>query len=61
MEFDDQNALDRYLFDVPRRWAQALAKKKDTHGAAAGFGRTRASQLPGVSPARRCSSCRGLR
>jgi hypothetical protein len=35
MEFDDQNALDRYLFDLLAGWAQTLAKKNDTHAAAA--------------------------
>ena len=49
MEFDDQNALDRYLFDLLASWAQGLAKKNDTHAAAALV--DRASQLPGLTGA----------
>jgi hypothetical protein len=49
MEFDDQNALDRYLFEVLSNWAQALAKKNDTHTAAALV--ERASALPGLTGA----------
>jgi hypothetical protein len=49
MEFDDQTALDRYLFDLLASWAQVLAKKSDTHGAAALV--DRASQLPGLTGA----------
>ena len=48
-EFDDQNALDRYLFGLLQEWAKAVAKKGDTH-AAAGFV-DRASQLPGLTGA----------
>jgi hypothetical protein len=47
MEFDDQNALDRFLFDVLSNWAQVLAKKNDTHGASALV--ERASGLPGLT------------
>jgi hypothetical protein len=47
MEFDDQNALDRYLFDLLAGWAQTLAKKNDTHAAAALV--ERAGQLPGLT------------
>jgi hypothetical protein len=46
-EFDDQNTLDRFLFDLLTQWAQDLAKKGDTHGAAEMV--TRASQLPGIT------------
>jgi hypothetical protein len=46
-EFDDQNSLDRYLFDLMTGWAQGLAKKGDTHAAAEMVGR--ASQLPGIT------------
>jgi hypothetical protein len=49
MEFDDQTALDRYLFDLLAAWAQVLEKKSDTHGAAALV--DRASQLPGLTGA----------
>jgi hypothetical protein len=49
MEFDDQNALDRYLFDLLATWSKGLAKKNDTHGAAALV--DRASQLPGLTGA----------
>jgi hypothetical protein len=47
MEFDDQNSLDRYLFDTLAAWAKAAAKKADTHTAAALV--DRASQLPGLT------------
>jgi hypothetical protein len=46
-EFDDQNTLDRYLFDLLAVWAQDLAKKGDTHSAADLV--ARASQLPGIT------------
>ena len=49
MEFDDQNALDRYLFDLLAGWSQTLAKKNDTHAAAALV--ERATQLPGLTGA----------
>ena len=49
MEFDDQNALDRWLFDVLAAWARNSAKKNDTKSAAALV--DRASQLPGLSGA----------
>jgi hypothetical protein len=49
MEFDDQNALDRWLFDVLSGWAKAAAKKNETKAAAALV--DRASQLPGLSGA----------
>lgn len=47
MEFDDQNALDRFLFDVISSWAQVLAKKNETHAAAALV--ERAASLPGLT------------
>jgi len=47
MEFDDQNALDRFLFDVLSNWAQVLQKKNDTRAAAALV--ERASALPGLT------------
>lgn len=49
MEFDDQNALDRWLFDLWTSWARDLQKKGDTHGAAALV--DRASALPGLTGA----------
>jgi hypothetical protein len=49
MEFDDQNSLDRFLFDLVSSWAQGLAKKNDTHGAAALVDRL--GQLPGLTGA----------
>jgi hypothetical protein len=49
MEFDDQNALDRFLFDILASWAQGLAKKNDTRAAAALV--ERASGLPGLTGA----------
>jgi hypothetical protein len=48
-EFDDQNELDRYLFDVLAAWSKELVKKGDTRGAAELV--TRASQLPGLNGA----------
>ena len=47
MEFDDQNALDRFLFDVLSHWADVLAKKNDTRAAAALV--ERAGALPGLT------------
>jgi hypothetical protein len=47
LEFDDQNALDRFLFDLLASWAQSLAKKNETHAAAALV--ERAGQLPGLT------------
>jgi hypothetical protein len=47
MEFDDQNALDRWLFDALASWAKEAAKKGDTHTAAALA--ERASALPGLT------------
>ncbi|MCA1828537.1 MAG: hypothetical protein ABR567_05450 [Myxococcales bacterium] len=49
IEFDDQNALDRWLFDVLTSWAREAAKKGDTHSAAALV--DRASALPGLTGA----------
>ena len=49
MEFDDQNALDRWLFDTLSSWAREAAKKGDTHTAAALV--ERASALPGLTGA----------
>ena len=49
MEFDDQNALDRWLFDTLSAWAREAAKKGDTHTAAALV--DRASALPGLTGA----------
>ena len=49
MEFDDQNSLDRYLFDMLAAWAKGAAKKADTHTAAGLV--DRASQLPGLTGA----------
>jgi hypothetical protein len=48
-EFDGQNELDRFLFDVLAGWAKNLAKKSDTHAAAELV--NRASQLPGLTGA----------
>src|SRR5712691_3462352 len=48
-EFDDQNELDRYLFDVLAAWSKELVKKSDTRGAAELV--ARASQLPGLNGA----------
>ena len=47
MEFDDQNALDRWLFDVLVSWAKEAEKKGDTHSAAGLV--DRASALPGLT------------
>jgi len=47
VEFDDQNALDRWLFDMLAGWAKDAAKKNDTKTAAALVDRV--SQLPGLS------------
>lgn len=49
IELDDQNSLDRWLFDVIAAWARNAAKKNDTKTAAALV--ERASQLPGLSGA----------
>ena len=49
MEFDDQNAIDRWLFDTLSVWAKEAAKKGDTHTAAALV--DRASALPGLTGA----------
>ena len=49
MEFDDQNALDRWLFDNLGSWAKDAAKKGDTHAAAALVDRLAA--LPGLTGA----------
>lgn len=49
VEFDDQNALDRWLFDTLGGWAKSAAKRGDTHAAAALV--DRASQLPGLTGA----------
>jgi len=49
MEFDEQNALDRWLFDALSGWAKNAAKKGDTRTAAALVDRI--SQLPGLTGA----------
>ena len=49
MEFDDQNALDRWLFDNLAAWTKEAAKKGDTHTAAALVDRM--SALPGLTGA----------
>jgi hypothetical protein len=49
MEFDDQNALDRWLFDVLSGWARDAAKKNDTKTAATLT--DRAASLPGLTGA----------
>jgi hypothetical protein len=49
LDFDDQNALDRYLFDLLATWVRSLSKKGDTHAAAALV--ERASGLPGLTGA----------
>jgi hypothetical protein len=56
-EFDDQNALDRFLFDLLTTWAKDLAKKNDTHAAAELV--ARASELPGITYAQ-SQSLQGL-
>ena len=48
-EFDDQNELDRYLFDALSGWARNLAKKGETRAASALV--ERASALPGLTGA----------
>jgi len=47
MEFDDQNSLDRWLFDLLSGWATAASKRGDTRTAGALV--DRASRLPGLS------------
>lgn len=47
MEFDDQNQLDRWLFDVLATWAKDAAKKSDTR--TAGVLVARAAALPGLT------------
>jgi hypothetical protein len=49
LEFDDQNALDRWLFDTLSAWAKSAGKKGDTRTAAALV--DRASALPGLTGA----------
>jgi hypothetical protein len=49
MEFADQNALDRWLFDTLSAWAKEQAQKGDTRTAAALV--DRASALPGLTGA----------
>jgi hypothetical protein len=46
-EFDDQNALDRWLFDLLGNWAKNAGKKGDGRNAAALV--DRASALPGLT------------
>src|SRR5207248_1757008 len=46
-EFDDQNELDRYLFDMLAAWAKDLVKKGDTKTAAELV--ERGSALPGLT------------
>ena len=48
-EFDDQNALDRWLFDLLGNWAKNAGKKGDGRNAAALV--DRASALPGLTGA----------
>jgi hypothetical protein len=48
-EFDDQNALDRWLFDLLGSWAKNAGKKGDGRTAAALV--DRASALPGLTGA----------
>ena len=48
-EFDDQNALDRWLFDLLGSWARNAGKKGDGRTAAALV--DRASTLPGLTGA----------
>ena len=47
MEFDDQNSLDRWLFDLLSGWSTGAAKRGDTK--TAGTLVDRASRLPGLS------------
>jgi len=49
MEFDDQNALDRWLFDLLGTWARNAGKRGD--GKAAAQLVDRASALPGLTGA----------
>jgi hypothetical protein len=49
LEFDDQNAMDRWLFDTLSAWAKAAGKKGDTRTAATLV--DRASALPGLTAA----------
>ena len=49
LEFDDQNALDQYLFGVWGSWAKGATQKGDTKTATALV--ERASQLPGLTGA----------
>jgi hypothetical protein len=49
MQFDDQNALDRWLFDLLLTWAKNASKKGDDRAAAAVL--DRASALPGLTGA----------
>ena len=48
-EYDDQNALDRFLFDLLSGWAKSAAKRNDTHTAAGLVDRV--AQLPGLTGA----------
>ena len=48
-EFDEQNALDRWLFDLLSAWAKSAGKRGD--GKAAGTLVDRASALPGLTGA----------
>ena len=49
IEFDEQNALDRWLFDLLSSWAKAAGKRGDGKAAAALV--DRASGLPGLTGA----------
>jgi hypothetical protein len=49
MDFEEQNSLDRWLFDVLNGWAKDAAKKNDTKTAAVLA--ERAAQLPGLTGA----------
>ncbi len=49
IEFDDQNSLDRWLFDLLSAWAKAAGKRGDSK--AAGMLVDRASALPGLTGA----------
>ena len=57
-EFDDQNALDRWLFDLLGNWARNAGKKGDGRTAAALV--DRASALPGLTGAQ-IAELNGLR
>ena len=48
-EFESQNELDRFLFDLLASWAKEQVKKNDTKGAAELVDRV--SQLPGLTGA----------